>query len=149
MALPTVKFNYDRKKRGSTSKAASIDVEVIYNRKHRYFSTGVKVLPNQWNGSQIVNHPEGIAANALLQQKLRELRTEATDYSISKQGMARKYGTQGTIAWRNLLKMLPVIGLTLGREQRLETLKPICFKFQMNTTTRCLFSCQGMVYIGM
>lgn len=73
MALPTVKFSYDRRKRGSSSKAASIDIDVSYNRRHRYFSTGVKVLPNQWNGSQIVNHPGGIAANALLQQKLKEI----------------------------------------------------------------------------
>lgn len=74
MSLPTVRFYYDRKKKATPTKASYIEIEVNYERRHRYFSTGVKVLPNQWDGSQVVRHPQSIAANATLSKRLQQIK---------------------------------------------------------------------------
>ncbi len=50
MALyPATRFVFDRKKTATNYKAALIQVEVLFGKKKKYISTGVKVLKNQWS----------------------------------------------------------------------------------------------------
>lgn len=49
MNYPTTRFVFDRKKTATDNKAALIQVEIMYERKRKYVTTGVKVYKDQWN----------------------------------------------------------------------------------------------------
>lgn len=44
MIFPTVKLQFDRKKRSSFDWVGYVDIEVYYQRKRKYFSTGMGVF---------------------------------------------------------------------------------------------------------
>lgn len=46
---PSTRFVFDRKKTATARKAALVQVEVLYERRKKYFTTGVKVMKNQWS----------------------------------------------------------------------------------------------------
>lgn len=47
--IPTVKIIFDRRKKATSVKEGTVDIEVYFNRKRRIISTGVKVLPKNWH----------------------------------------------------------------------------------------------------
>lgn len=49
MKYPTTRFVFDRKNTATKDKDALIQVEVLYERKKKYVTTGVKVFKDQWN----------------------------------------------------------------------------------------------------
>lgn len=51
---PTTRFIFDRKKTATNNKKALIQVEVLFKRKKKYISTGVKVFKNQYNKKELV-----------------------------------------------------------------------------------------------
>lgn len=64
MKYPTTRFVFDRKKTASREREALIQVEVLYERKKKYISTGVKVYKDQWSDRHnIVNRNDMLALN--------------------------------------------------------------------------------------
>lgn len=49
MKIPKYKFVYDRRHTATSKKKASVDFVVTYNYKQKYISTGVSLLPQNWN----------------------------------------------------------------------------------------------------
>lgn len=49
MKLPKVKLVYDRKKRGTATHEATIELRVLFDYKQKFLSTGISVLPKQWD----------------------------------------------------------------------------------------------------
>lgn len=49
MNYPSTRFVFDRKKTATKTKAALIQVEVLYGKRKKYISTGVKVYRDQWS----------------------------------------------------------------------------------------------------
>lgn len=77
MKTPIVKFIFDRKKQATNSTAKApkkglIQLEISYNRKRRYLTTGIKVYANQWNErtSSVINSVNMVDYNALLAGQL-------------------------------------------------------------------------------
>ena len=64
--LPTIALIYDRYKKASTSKAASVEIRITYNRKQKYISTGIRLLPSQWKKGKVVNREDAIWINQAL-----------------------------------------------------------------------------------
>ena len=54
MSYPTVKVVFDRKHEATKQKTGLVQVEVLYQRKRTYFSTGVKVYAGQWKDRTMV-----------------------------------------------------------------------------------------------
>lgn len=54
MNYPTVKVVFDRKNQATKQKTALVQIEVLYQRKRVYFSTGVKVYAGQWKDRAMV-----------------------------------------------------------------------------------------------
>lgn len=54
MNYPTVKVVFDRKHEATKVKTGLVQVEVLYQRKRAYFSTGVKVYAGQWKDRSMV-----------------------------------------------------------------------------------------------
>lgn len=61
---PTTRFVFDRKNTATNEKKALIQVEILFQRKKKYVSTGVKVFKNQYNKKEFVcNCFEMVALN--------------------------------------------------------------------------------------
>lgn len=62
--MPRVRFIYDRKKTANkTSKKGLIEVEVYFNAKRTYFSTGMSVFKDQWKKDTIIGLQSQIEDN--------------------------------------------------------------------------------------
>lgn len=48
--LPSIVYVYDRKKKASSTKEGVIELRITFERKSKYMSTGVMVLPREWRG---------------------------------------------------------------------------------------------------
>lgn len=52
--MPVVGFVYNRKKTATKTKGAVIEIQVSYDYKKKYLSTGVKVLPKEWREQDVL-----------------------------------------------------------------------------------------------
>ena len=55
MKYPTVRVVFDRKKQATKQKAGLVQIEVLYNQKRKFISTGVKVYAGQWKEKTMVS----------------------------------------------------------------------------------------------
>lgn len=65
-SLPHITYIYDRYHRASKTQQASVEMRITYNKKQKYISTGVMLYPNQWDGKMVINTPNCISLNKLL-----------------------------------------------------------------------------------
>lgn len=65
-ALPTLAFVYDRKKTATASKEAVVELRISYERKSKYISTGVSLLPKQYKGGRVTNRADMVELNESL-----------------------------------------------------------------------------------
>ena len=49
MNYPSTRFVFDRKKTATKTKAALIQVEILYGKRKKYVTTGIKVYRDQWS----------------------------------------------------------------------------------------------------
>ena len=54
MKYPTIRVVFDRKHQATKQKAALVQVEILFERKRKYISTGVKVFAGQWKDKTMV-----------------------------------------------------------------------------------------------
>ena len=66
-----------RKKRLNKNGTAPVWVCAYQHGKHKYYPTGVSIMPKQWDSRrlQVINHPNASAYNSLLSRKLSEIRS--------------------------------------------------------------------------
>lgn len=81
---PRVSLVYDRYKKASSARKASIEIRISYNRKQKYISTGIKVLPSQWKGGRIINTEDNLMLNMELDNLLNNVRKAL--YSMYEEG---------------------------------------------------------------
>lgn len=62
---PLIKIRFNRRKTATRSHAASVEIEISYLRKRKWFSTGVRVLLQQWSevAQRVVNHFDQASLN--------------------------------------------------------------------------------------
>uniref|UniRef100_UPI0040295850 Arm DNA-binding domain-containing protein n=1 Tax=Prevotella sp. TaxID=59823 RepID=UPI0040295850 len=62
--MPVVGFVYNRKKTVTKTKGAVIEIQVSYDYKKKYLSTGVKVLPKEWREQDVLRVLSGTCGGA-------------------------------------------------------------------------------------
>ncbi len=68
--LPRVTFIYDRYHKSSKSRQATVEMRITYKKKQKYISTGIQLYPSQWDGRKVINTPDCISINKLLDKML-------------------------------------------------------------------------------
>ena len=64
MNYPSTRFVFDRKKTATKTKAALIQVEILYGKRKKYVTTGVKVYREQWSEkSHVIKRSDMYALN--------------------------------------------------------------------------------------
>lgn len=77
--FPQISLVYDRYKKASPTRKASIEIRISYNRKQKYISTGIRVFSNQWRKNRIVNSENDIILNKGLDNILNKIRQALYD----------------------------------------------------------------------
>ena len=78
--VPQVTYIYNRYKKASPTIAASIEIRITYDKKQKYISTGISVYSNQWKGNRVINRPDAIQLNNILDSLLIETRVRTKVY---------------------------------------------------------------------
>lgn len=78
--LAKINVCYDRKKRATSKKAASVEIELYLNRKRKYLSTGVSVLPSEWSDrtKRVVKRRDSDELNALIDAWIKKVTSVTT-----------------------------------------------------------------------
>jgi integrase len=79
MRLPILTFVYDRKHKGSSEKEVPVELRITLDRKQKYITTGVRILPNQWHHNCVVNRFDAMEMNRTLELILADARKVIND----------------------------------------------------------------------
>ena len=71
---PQVSFIYDRYKKASSTRKASVEMRIAYNYRQKYISTGIRLYPNQWKNGKIVNCSDILQISQVLDNMLTNVR---------------------------------------------------------------------------
>ena len=66
MITPILVFVYDRKKKSTAKKSAAVELRMTFQRKSKYITTGVRLLPKEWHRGTVINRPDSKELNELL-----------------------------------------------------------------------------------
>ena len=76
---PIITYIYNRYKKASPSIKASVEMRITYNKKQKYISTGIYLFPNQWKKGKVINTPDALQLNQLLDKMLIDVRNIILD----------------------------------------------------------------------
>lgn len=68
LRMPVVNFIFNRRKTANKGHKASVEVKICYDRKAKYMSTGIQLLPKEWNKGTITNRPDAQELNKTLEK---------------------------------------------------------------------------------
>ena len=71
---PLVEFVYNRHKTASATKEAAVELRVTFERKQKYMTTGVRLLPKQWHRGTVTNRVDAIQLNQTLEKLMIDVR---------------------------------------------------------------------------
>lgn len=52
--IPILTYIYDRYKKASSRKKATVELRISYHYKQKYISTGITLFPKQWRDGHVV-----------------------------------------------------------------------------------------------
>lgn len=77
--LPQIHLVYNRYKKASSNKPASVEIRITHNYKQKYISTGIKLYPNQWKNGKIINCENIIEISKTLNKMVSDVRSIVFD----------------------------------------------------------------------
>ena len=100
--LPHIAIIYDRYNKASKEHKGVLEIRITHNRKQKYISTGIKLLPKEWREKteEVVNTPDAAILNKLLNNKLSSIKeilyTMVQEGNIDINDIPRKLDNQMT-----------------------------------------------------
>lgn len=79
MILPSLKFVYDRKNVATTTKESVVELRITFERKSKFMSTGIRLLPKHWRGHYVANRPDAAELNDALDMLMVKVRKVIND----------------------------------------------------------------------
>lgn len=101
MKYPTTRIVFDRKKTATKEKSALIQIEVLFERKKKYITTGIKVTLDQWSDkTKVKNRSDMLELNERIDISKRNI----DDYIISLQREKEAFTFENLEAYLNTNK---------------------------------------------
>lgn len=73
--MPAISLIYDRKKKATKTKEASVEIRICHDYKKKYITTGVRLLPKEWNqDAHVVGRVDAPELNETLDKQLKGIR---------------------------------------------------------------------------
>jgi len=71
---PLLEYVWNRYKKATSRKEAVVELRITYERKQKYMTTGIFLLPKHWHHGTIVNRPDAIQLNQILEKMMVDVR---------------------------------------------------------------------------
>ena len=71
---PLLEFVYNRKKTAGTNREAAVELRITFERKQKYMTTGIRLLPKHWHRGAVVNRIDARELNETLEKLMVEVR---------------------------------------------------------------------------
>lgn len=71
---PLLEYVWNRYKKATSKKEAVVELRITYERKQKYMTTGIFLLPKHWHHGTIVNRPDAIQLNQMLEKMMVDVR---------------------------------------------------------------------------
>ena len=71
---PLLEFVYNRRKPATATKEAAVELRATYERRQKYMSTGIRLLPKHWHRGTVVNRVDAIQINQTLDKLMIDVR---------------------------------------------------------------------------
>ena len=71
---PLIKYIYNRYGKASPTHDAVIELRITYNNKQKYLSTGIRLLPKEWQYGRVVNRLDAAILNKTLDKLMNDVR---------------------------------------------------------------------------
>lgn len=86
MNFPIVKVVFDRRNQSTKNRPASVMIEVYFDRKRKWISTGVKVCSNEWHPSRwVVRRLDADILNSRIRSRVEQIQSWINDVQRSKE----------------------------------------------------------------
>ena len=72
--FPQLSYIYNRYKKADPQTPAMIELRITYNKKQKYISTGISVLPHEWKKGIIINRKDALQLNSILDNLIIDIR---------------------------------------------------------------------------
>ena len=76
---PLLEFVYNRKKTAATNREAAVELRITFERKQKYMTTGIRLLPKHWHRGSVVNRIDARELNETLEKLMVEVRQVILD----------------------------------------------------------------------
>lgn len=71
---PLLEFVFNRRKTATATKEAAVELRATYERRQKYMSTGIRLLPKHWHRGTVVNRVDAIQINQILDKLMIDAR---------------------------------------------------------------------------
>ncbi|MBR1879156.1 MAG: site-specific integrase [Prevotella sp.] len=71
---PLLAYIYNRYGKATSNKEAVVELRITYERRQKYISTGIWLLPKHWRNGSVVNRVDAIQLNQMLDKLIVEVR---------------------------------------------------------------------------
>ena len=71
---PILTYIYNRYGKASPTRDAVIELRIAYNNKQKYLSTGIRLLPKEWQRGRVVNRLDAAILNKTLDKLMNDVR---------------------------------------------------------------------------
>ena len=75
MKYPAIRLVFDRKKTASKKTEGLVQIEVKFDKKNKYLSTGIKLYSDQWKNGQATNRLDYIEMNNQMENQIKNIRS--------------------------------------------------------------------------
>ena len=76
---PLLEFVFNRKKTAATNREAAVELRITFERKQKYMTTGIRLLPKHWHRGTVVNRIDARELNETLEKLMAEVRQVILD----------------------------------------------------------------------
>ncbi len=71
---PIITYIYNRYRKASPTRDAVIEMRIAFNNRQKYFSTGIRIFPKEWQHGRVTNRLDAIILNKTLDKLMNEVR---------------------------------------------------------------------------
>lgn len=72
--MPLLEYVYNRYKKATSTKEAVVELRITYDRRQKYMTTNIFLLPKHWHRGKVINRIDAIQLNEFLDKLLVDVR---------------------------------------------------------------------------
>ena len=79
---PLLEFVWNRRHTATKTREAAVELRITFERRQKYMTSGVRVLPKNWQRGRVVNRIDAIQLNQTLDKLMVDVRKVILELSL-------------------------------------------------------------------